>query len=209
MRRLFALSLLLPLAACIAAADEASLRLIPQEDRFIARGVIDGSTPEVVRRALAAHPELRTVVMEYVPGSRDDDANLLASRMLRQAGVTMIVPEGGLVASGGTDMFLAGVERRTGPGACLGVHSWASGFGPFGTEGRDLPSNDPEHRPYLDYYADMGVDAAFYWYTLEAADAADIHYMSPAELRRFGMTTAPVPTGAASYDRCEALHFAQ
>ena len=193
------------IGACSLPATDPSLSLTREGDRFIARGVIDETTPEVIRKALANHPDVRTVEMQYVPGSSDDDANLEASRLLHAAGVTMIVPTGGLVASGGTDMFLAGVERHTEPGACLGVHSWASGFGPFTIEGRDLPRDDPEHQPYLDYYAAIGVDSAFYWYTLEVAQADDIHYMRPAELDRYGMTTTPVPPQGATRDSCDAL----
>ena len=204
MRALPAL-LVLTLAACIAPGGEPSLTLSPEGNRFIARGVIDETSPEVVRNALAAHPNVRTVVMQYVPGSVDDDANLVASRLLHEAGVTTIVPSGGLVASGGTDMFLAGTTRHTGPGACLGVHSWASGFGPFTTEGRDLPRDAPEHQAYLDYYTAIGVDPAFYWYTLEAASADGVHYMRPDELRRYGMSTGPVPAEGASYVSCEAV----
>lgn len=206
MRTTFSLTLplLLGLGACALPLSDPSLSLTPNGDHFVATGVIDHTTPRVVRQTLADHPDIRTIVLKYVPGSADDDANLAASRLLREAGVTTIVPAGGLVASGGTDMFLAGAQRRIGPGACLGVHSWGYGWG--SGQGRDLPRDDPEHQVYLEYYTDMGVDTEFYWYTLAVADADDIHYMTRAELGRFAMATAPLPAGPeVSAARCDAV----
>ena len=35
-----------------------------------------------------------------------------------------------------------------------------------------------EHRVYLDFYEEMGIPEAFYWFTLEAASADEVHWMS-------------------------------
>jgi len=35
----------------------------------------------------------------------------------------------------------------------------------------------------------MNVDPGFYWFTLDAAPAADIHYMTDDELDRYGFAT--------------------
>lgn len=178
-------------AGCSSLGGDESFEVAVQDQRFVASGVIDGSTPRILRAAFAANPDIRELVLWSVPGSVDDTANLEAGRLVRARGLTTIVPQGGLVASGGTDLFLAGVRREIGPGACLGVHSWVSGlFG--GKDGRDLPRDDPEHYDYLDYYAELGVDPAFYWFTLDAASSEEIHWMNNAELQRFGMSTTPI-----------------
>lgn len=194
------------LSACSGNKEYTALTLTPKGDTFIAEGVIDATTPGVMRNALQAHPQIKTVILQYVPGSVDDEANLEAARMLRANGINTVVPAGGLVASGGTDLFLAGVTRKVGPGACLGVHSWAAGgIGDF-TLGKDVPKDDPQHQLYLDYYETMGIQQAFYWYTLDAADAENIHYMSNHEITKYGMGTTPITTDAeATPASCEAV----
>ncbi len=154
---------------------------------LLASGVIDASTLVRFREVVAAHEGLERLVLLWVPGSADDEANLELARRVRALGLATEVPPGGLVASGGTDLFLAGRERYLAPEACVGVHSWGDGDG---LEGADLPRNHPDHEPYLRYYEDIGIDPAFYWFTLEAAGADSIHWMSPGEQNRFGMTTS-------------------
>lgn len=158
-----------------------------QGDRAVMSGVIGPSTPGRVLRLVLQSPQVRTLVMRDVPGSLDDESNLRAARYVRQMGLNTLVPAGGEVASGGTDFFLAGVNRSWNPGAKFGVHSW----GGFGEEGANIPKGDPEHQKYLDYYAEMNIPERFYWFTLEAASAEDIHWMSDAELARFGFGTTP------------------
>ncbi|WP_052056445.1 hypothetical protein [Colwellia psychrerythraea] len=92
----------------------------------------------------------------------------------------------GMVASGGTDMFLAGVNRTIEAGARLGVHSWSDGSGKVAL---DYPRDHQEHIKYLDYYSVMGIPADFYWYTLEAASAENIHWMTAQEIAQYGILT--------------------
>jgi Ca2+-binding EF-hand superfamily protein len=148
-------------------------------------GVIGPSTPGRVLELITEHPEVRRIVMPEVPGSLDDDSNIRAARYVRRAGLATHVPANGEVASGGTDFFQAGVERTAGSGARFGVHSWDG----IGEEGRELPRDDPEHDRYIDYYREMGIPEEFYWFTLEAAPADDIHWMTAEELERYSMLT--------------------
>jgi len=148
-------------------------------------GVIGPSTPGRVLELVLRHPEVETIVMLDVPGSMDDVSNLRAAKMVRAHGLATHVPSDGMVASGGTDFFLAGARRTAGADARFGVHSW----GGFDQEGADVPRDDPEHEKYLEFYRSVGIIEAFYWYTLEAASAEDIHWMTTAELERYGMLT--------------------
>lgn len=196
-------SLCLFLSACSDIPPEEAFSLTPEGDHFVAFGVIDQTTPRKLRNALEARPDIKTIVMQYVPGSVDDMANLRASRLIRAQGIKTVVPSGGLVASGGTDMFLAGAEREIGTGACLGVHSW-SGF--ENLQGSDLPRNDPQHQPYLDYYDAMGISREFYWYTLRVADSDSIHFMRNNEIIAYGMSTRALTHGVeVNPSRCEAI----
>ena len=161
-------------------------------------GTINTDAPALFQDALAANPDADTLVLEFIDGSLDDDANLEFSRDVRAAEMITIVPDYGMVASGGTDLFLAGVERVLEPGACVGVHSW----GDDEVQGVDLVESDPIHDLYLDYFDEMGIDADFYWFTLDAADADDMHWMTAAEVAQFAMTTEQVGrlSGAAVCD---------
>ena len=77
---------------------------------------------------------------------------LQAARLVRSYGLNTVVLADSLIASGGVDFFLAGVERTIEPGAKLGVHTW----GGDGFSGAELPRDDPEHNCYLAYYSEMG-----------------------------------------------------
>lgn len=187
---------LLSLTACggIGADDYDALTITAEGEQLVAQGVIDGSSVSVVRNAIAQNPQAKTLILQNIPGSADDVANLKLARMVRDAGLRTVVPSDGMVASGGTDLFLAGTKRRAAPGACIGVHSWATGGITGVQQATDFPRDDPEHQKYLSYYAEMGIPAAFYWYTLEAAPAESIHWMTAAEVNEYRLTTSPAQT---------------
>ncbi len=151
----------------------------------VMNGVICADTPAKVLRLIHEHPSVRTIEMENVPGSIDDEANLRAAGYVRKFGLATVLKADGSVASGGTDFFLAGKTRSYEPGAEFGIHSWG---GP-GYQGKDVPRDDPQHQLYLEYYEEMGIPATFYWRTLEAAPANDIHIMTEKELATFKFQT--------------------
>ena len=90
------------------------------------------------------------------------------------------------VASGGTDFFLAGVNRSMDEGAKIGVHSWSDGI----NEAKDYSRDAPEHEANRKYIEDMLGDDAFYWFTIYAAPAADIYYMTLDEVVQYGLVNA-------------------
>ena len=150
-------------------------------DTAVMTGVISSCTPGKVLRLVFEHPSVRTIEMAYVPGSIDDTANLRAASYVRKFGFTTVLKSDHSVASGGTDFFLAGKHRTIEKGAKFGVHSW----GGLGHQGKDVPKDSPEHQLYLKYYEKMGTPAEFYWFTLEAASAHDIHWMTDEELDKY------------------------
>lgn len=168
-------------AACSGTFDtsetEQSLTFSVDGTRAIFRGLIDSSTPQRVTDLINNNPEVKTIIMAYGPGSEDDDANLIASKMIYDAGFATCVPDNGEVASGATDFFMSGVVRRIGNSTFVGVHSWAGEE----IEGADLPRTDPEHQKYLDFYTSIDVNPDFYWFTLAAAPSSGMHNMTSAE----------------------------
>jgi pimeloyl-ACP methyl ester carboxylesterase len=149
-------------------------------------GVIGSDTLEVIQELLRDYPQVNTIVMQNVPGSMDDEINLLASMEIRKHGIATHIPADAMVASGGTDMFLAGINRTIETGARLGVHSWSDGSGKVAL---DYPRDHQEHVKYLDYYRVMGIPTDFYWYTLEAASAESIHWMTAQEIAQYAILT--------------------
>ena len=148
-------------------------------------GVIGPTTPGRVLELVLVHPQVETIVMLDVPGSMDDFALVRAAELVRHMGLATHMPRDGEVASGGTDFFLAGAKRTADYGARFGVHSWSG----FNEAGSDLPRDHPEHRLYLDFYQAMGIGEDFYWFTLEAAPADGIHWMTDGEIEAHSLVT--------------------
>lgn len=194
---------LLGVAACSGAYPP--LTFTPDEEALRLSGVIDARALSAFDVAIDTHPGTTRLIFDFVPGSMDDESNLELARRVRARGLETYVPGDGLVASGGTDLFLAGTARQLAPGACVGVHTWGDETVGIGLE---FPKDDPVHQPYLDYYAEIGIDAAFYWFTLEAAGPDESHWMTAAELAEHGMTTvaatalAPADSGSTT-SRCD------
>jgi len=166
--------------------DEA-LRFIVDSNQATMFGAIDGTISCRLNKLFAEHPQLDTIVMQYVPGSINDVANLIGARLVREHNINTFVPADGMIASGGTDFFLAGVERSAVIGAEIGVHSWAGGDV---TRPIDLPRDHGDHQKYLDYYQEMGIPESFYWFTLEAAPAESMYNMTPDEWESYGIVTS-------------------
>ena len=153
-------------------------------------GVIDHTTPAVVQTLVDGHPEVTRIVMVDVPGSDDDPANLKASRLVREHGLTTVVPSNGVIASGGVDFFTAGETRVVEPCGKLGVHSWDED-GPDGSIifGNEVPRDHEIHMMFLEFYREMEIPEDFYWFTLEAAPPQRIHWMSDEEIVLYGLVT--------------------
>ena len=152
-------------------------------------GTIGPTTPARIMRLLLEHPQVKTLVLVDVPGSMDDDSCLRASRLIRHHGLNTHVPTDGEIASGGVDMFCAGVHRTVEAGAMIGVHSW----GGAGESGATVPRNDESHQMYLEYGRQMGLPDDFYWFTIDAASPQDIHWMTRSEMKQYGLLTTPAP----------------
>lgn len=161
------------------------VRFTVSGDAAVMTGVIDGNIVEKLETLLDRHPQIRTIIMQNVEGSVDDEANIEAARLVRERGLNTLIPSSGMIASGGTDFFLAGVKRTVQPGAKIGVHSWSGLI----VEGSKLPKDHPEHQKYIRYYEEMDIPAEFYWYTLRATPSDDIHWMSAEEQRRYKIAT--------------------
>lgn len=149
------------------------------------RGTLGPTTPARVMQLVCMHPQVQTIVMHDVPGSLDDESNLRAARLVRRHELKTVVPEGGVIASGGVDFFLSGAQRYAARGGRFGIHSWAGEL----EQAIDLPRDHEAHQMFLEYYSAIGIAEEFYWRTLEAAPPEDIHWMTEEELKRYDVLT--------------------
>ena len=150
------------------------------------QGEINSKTDGQFEAVYAANPQIKTIVECVVPGSLDDDTMIPLSYRVRELGLNTHLTSTSDIASGGVDFFLAGVNRSAEEGAKIGVHSWSDGT----SEAKDYPRDAPEHENNRKYIEDMLGDDAFYWFTIYAAPAADIYYMTSAEVAEYGMVNA-------------------
>jgi hypothetical protein len=154
-------------------------------DRAELIGSIETGTPAQFRALLRAFPGIKQIDMIECPGTDDDEANLLLARMVRKAGISTYVPNGGSVRSGGVELFLAGAQRKADPGAEFAVHSWRD---EDGLEAEDFAADDPVHLAYIAYYREMGMsDAkahAFYDMT-NSTPNDDALYLGPKDIAAY------------------------
>lgn len=150
-------------------------------------GEINSKTPGQLKEVIKKNPDVKTIVMLVVPGSNDDEANLPMATWVREQGLNTHLTKDSLVASGGTDFFLAGVKRTMEKGAQIGVHSWLDVGS--GKEAKDIPRDDSQHEMNRKYIEDMLGKDDFYWYTIYSAPAEDIHYMTSSEIEKYNMVT--------------------
>lgn len=154
---------------------------------LVMNGASVTNTPYHFDNIIKDNPNAKLLIMKDCPGSDDDEANLLASRKIRQAGLNIHVTATSELASGAVDMFFAGVKRTMEPGAKFGVHSWTDGK----NDATDFPRGDTQHQPYIDYFKEMGLSQQqaedFYYFTIYAASPNDIHWMTQAEIDKYGL----------------------
>lgn len=183
-----ALVTLLAFTAC-GSDDGGSVSIAPfsilNETTLVLNGVINSNTDSAFDEALRQNPNTELIIFRDAPGSDDDETNLQVGRKLYQLGLKTHVDDNGIIASGAVDLYLAGSERTLGANARVGVHSWSDGS----QDATDFPANSSEHQPYINYYKSIGFSDQlaedFYFFTINAAPADDIHWMTPAEIETY------------------------
>ncbi len=172
--------------ALIIGAGTSTFRL--EGDVAFLNGELGSGTYRQVSYLIEHCPEIGTIVFEEVPGSVNDEVNVETGRLIREAGYTTLLPARGMIASGGVDLFCAG-ETRIRVGGRMGVHSW--GDPTSNIDAHDLPRDHPAHRMQVRYFREMlDQGEEFYFFTLEAAPFADIHWMSDQEIEFYGLLNA-------------------
>ena len=161
---------------------------------IILDGAINNSAYDVFKELYEQNKSVKTINIITCEGSINDVINLKLSKYIFSNGLNIHLMDSGFVASGGTDLFLAGKKRTCGVNTKFGVHSWA-------TEGRkgklitamDFPKDHENHKMYIKYYQEVGFSKKaaedFYFYTIQAAPAQGIHWMTEEEIIKYKMLT--------------------
>lgn len=149
-------------------------------------GVLDSNLVSTLSGMIEQHPNVTDLVLVDVPGSVDQQATMEAARLIRRLGLNTHIASTGYVLSGGVDLFLGGVNRTIGPGAGVGVHAWTDGSE---TTAEELNIADPIHAVYVNFYLAMGITERFYWFSLDAAPADRVYFLSPEEVYDFELVT--------------------
>ena len=190
----------LPSRVALAQSDEMTFRLVtpPNCGRacpvyVLGSGRITLDSPRQFQALAASLPSRRLpVYLTSQGGSLVGGIRL--GLALREYGATVSVPSGAVCASACTYAFLGGVVRGVPQGARLGVHR-------FFARDADLaqrpvpPDLELQATALLTHYvAAMGAHPALV--NLAArVDHRTIHFLSPTELRRYGVVTQGKPRG--------------
>ncbi len=149
-------------------------------------GVVNSSALEKIKAILSNHPNIKTLNIINCEGSIDDEVNLKLGQYIYAKGLRTHLMDNGIIASGGTDLFLAGNQRTKGTNTQIGVHSWRGIF----KKATDFPAGHKHHIPYIDYYMSVGFSKAeaetFYYFTINSAPPEDMYFMTDDEIEKYG-----------------------
>jgi len=162
---------------------------VVDDQTVVMDGDILSSSLANFNRLLSQYPYINTIKIRNCGGSADDEINLQLAATIHQKGINTHLMSGGEIASGGVDLFLAGVQRSKGSNTRIGVHSWAGDD----ETATDFHVGHANHVPYIQYYVSIGFSQqqaeAFYYFTINSAPAESIHWMTDAELYQFNLIT--------------------
>lgn len=154
-------------------------------------GDIDSNIGSSFNALRTAFPDAKRIVMQDVPGSSDDEANLVVSKQMHDLGYSFHLTSTSVIASDAVDMYVGGINRTREAGSQIGVHSWGSDPGePIATS---YPVGHEVHLFYINYYTSVGFNQqaaeAFYYFTINAAPAESIHWMTDTEIETYNLIT--------------------
>lgn len=152
-------------------------------------GNTNGMSVSMVKGFLNDNPQVDTLVMGKMPGTKDADMNTLIAREIRKRGLKTHLPKNGFIASGAVDLFLAGTERTMECGGMIGVHSWGVTGDHTQTISPKTMGVDRRQKFHENFLRDMGIDPAFYVFTRDSAEPSQLHFMTPEEIERWGLLT--------------------
>lgn len=168
-----------------ALSDEQPATFRVKENKAYVNGVLGKKGHTNFLEMIEKYPNVNTLVLQQVPGSVNDDWNVKTCIAAHQKGLHTELESNSIIESGGVDLFIAGVERKSEEGAEIGVHSWRT----LTKDGTEFPPDHKEHQVFYDYFDAIGRDTSFYWFTLRAAPGKGMHFMTKEEIDKYNLVT--------------------
>ena len=173
-----------PVTSIGAQSDELSIEI--EENTAYLSGVLGSDLVRQLSGFIQQNPNVTDLVLVDIPGSMDQQATMEGARLIRRLGLNTHIAQTGYVLSGGVDLFLGGVERTIGAGAGVGVHAWSDGSK---MKAANVNVAGSVHATYVNFYLEMGVPERFYWFSLDAAPADRVYFLSPEEVYDYQLAT--------------------
>lgn len=168
-------------------AENQSLEFRVLGDTAFGNGTSDRTSLAYFSQFLAAHPKVKHLIFQNMPGTSAGMDNLEIARLIRKRGLSVHLEKDSVIASGAVDLFMAGTKRTMECGAKIGVHGWETGEG----RNSDNLRRDPLQSTFEEFLAEMGYDPDFYQFKQDAAPPSGMYFLNQREISRFDLLTEP------------------
>ena len=155
---------------------------VRDDKMFLDKGVLGQTFHEAFVKKIKENPQVKTLVLMNLPGSINDEWNVKTCEFVYKNNFNTQVLDSSVIESGAVDLFAAGKKIFFTKGAKVGVHSWR---GDDDKPALSYPKDDKAHKIFLELYKKINIDTAFYWFTLRAAPAEEIHFMNENEIKQY------------------------
>lgn len=116
--------------------------------------------------------------MGWIPDSANDEYNVKTCLEINRIRINTELLSHSVIESGGVALFISGNKRTIAKSSKIGVHAWKGLI----KKANDYPRDHEEHKIFLDFFEEVKMDTAFYWFTIRAAHAKGMHYMIKEEI---------------------------
>ncbi|MGV8938527.1 MAG: hypothetical protein ACOH2J_15505 [Allorhizobium sp.] len=157
-----------------------------------AEGSIDTGAADRFAQEIAARGEYVKAVSLNSPGGSVEDA-LAMSKLIREKGLNTKVATKALCASSCPLVFAGGVAREAEQDAILGVHQVFNGAQEKPSPEQAMSGAQRTTARIARHLDEMGISSALWINALETPPDR-LYYLTPEEMAKFKLTTAPVAT---------------
>ena len=157
-------------------------------------GRIETGTADTFEQFLIANPGITSLTIHSGGGSVSDALQI--ARLIREKQIATVVPANGYCASSCPLMMAAGVKRRAGEGAWIGVHQVYSAASVIGTLQEGMAGAQEISAICQEHLIEMGVDPKV-WIHAMATPKEQLYVFTAEELEELKLVTAEEETAEA------------
>ena len=136
--------------------------------------------PYAINALQTDYPWVKILVLKEVPGGYGMEAIIDGMHMIYDAGMATVLEPDSLVASAGTDVFIAGKYRFAMDGAKLGIHEF----------GGDAPKTEDKTTTAIrDFFTKVGIRDDFYDF-MRSKPHDSMYWLTPTEIKKYNIVNA-------------------